>query len=123
MSTIGANGMVSFIDRRRLRDGVRNEDLDYNFSVLAAASLDGTGTVGPAGPAGADGADGADGPAGPQGLQGTAGVAGADGADGIQGVQGPVGPAGTDADSGYRLDGGRSDSVYAAYQSIIGGGA
>jgi hypothetical protein len=99
MSTIGPNGMVTFTDRRQLRDGIRNDNLDYNFSVLATAAEGGAGTVGPEGPAGADGTDGAD------------------------GIQGPQGPAGEGANLGERLDGGRSDSIYTADQSIIGGGA
>jgi len=109
---VGTGGMITFIDRRQLRDGIRNCNLDYNFAHLVAGLQ--AGGIGPTGPAGADGVIGADGTDGADGAPGAAST--------VPGPQGPQGPAGVGG-LGDRLDGGRSDSVYTADQSIIGGGA
>jgi hypothetical protein len=55
---INADGMITFTDRRALRDGIRNCNLDYNFNVLAARFANAIGPQGPAGPDGVDGTDG-----------------------------------------------------------------
>jgi len=87
---IGDNGMITFIDRRKLRDGIRNCNLDYNFATLAAAIA--TGTEGLAGPVGPTGADGPQGPAGADSIvAGTQGIQGVTGPQGDQGIQGPEG--------------------------------
>jgi len=116
--TGGGTGMVTFTDRRQLRDGVRNQNLDDNFALLAAGLQ--AGGIGPTGPAGTDGIDGTDGIIGTNGTNGTDGTNST--VPGPQGPQGPQGPAGVGG-IGDTLDGGRSDSVYTADQSIIGGGA
>jgi hypothetical protein len=107
--------MITFVDRRQLRDGIRNCNLDYNFAKLAS-SLQSVG--GPAGPAGADGVDGVDGTDGTDGPAGDSGAVGPEGEQGIQGIPGAVG-GGVDPN----LDGGRATSIYVASQSIIGGSA
>ena len=110
-------GIVTFTDRRELRDGIRNKDLDDNFAYLAAGIA--------AGGIGAAGADGVDGVDGTDGVDGVDGATGSQGATGPTGPVGIVGPAGADGDDSniLNLDGGRAASVYQSIQSIIGGGA
>jgi len=114
---LGPDGLYTFIDRRELRDGIRNCNLDYNFDVLATADYP-PGQTGPAGAAGPDGAVGVAGPTGADGPQGAQGVVGEQGPQGIQGV---VGPEGVPPDT--IINGGGASSVYLFELLIEGGGA
>jgi len=118
---LSTNGMYTFIDRRELRDGIRNCNLDYNFAVLNAgifAGLSGLGIEGPTGIAGIDGTDGA-------GSNGTDGTNGADGSDSrVLGPEGPTGIAGPDAPIGsLAVDGGGAGFIPVVEPIISGGGA
>ena len=115
---LGPDGLYTFVDRRQLRDGIRNCNLDYNFDVLATADYP-PGQTGPAGPAGPDGAVGVAGPTGADGPQGPQGVVGEQGPQGIQGIAGPDGVLSLDT----IINGGGASSVYLFELLIEGGGA
>jgi len=117
---IGPDGLITFIDRRKLRDGIRNCNLDYNFAVLASKFAAGIGAQGPAGPDGVDGTinnvTGPTGPVGEIGSTGQTGATGSIGPDGVIGIQGPLGSYGT-------IDGGTAYYVAPVEPIIEGGGA
>ena len=105
---IAEGGMITFTDRRKLRDGIRNCNLDYNFAVLNSKVEAGSdfsdgvdGAPGADGPQGNEGLPGQPGSDGQQGTPGTPGNNGNDGGQGVQGIQGPKGDKGDQGDQGF----------------------
>jgi hypothetical protein len=122
---INDDGMITFIDRRKLRDGIRNCNLDYNFSVLAARFANAIGAQGPAGPDGVDGTlNNVTGPIGADGVIGLPGPNGLPGAEGPEGNPGIIGIPGPDnVGDEIIINGGGAFFSYTDKPIVEGGGA